>query len=136
MDMKRLAFMVIVVLVIGCSATQSKAVVVNKAAGSKNDTVRIANDELEYEIIIIDSGFNSWLATAKPRNYYSLTFLETKNYFFVSEWNQRALQPQRYNPELYEMRIDYQSNIHYGYEVNYLLYNYFVYFQKRYNQKF
>ena len=39
---------------------------------TKNDTVRIANDELEYEVIIIDPGFSTWLnSTALPRNYYS-----------------------------------------------------------------
>ncbi len=102
----------------------------------KNDTIRIANDELEYEVIIIDPGFTTWLnSVARPRNFYSLPFLENKNYLFVTEWNIRALQPQRYHPNLYEMRIDYDSNIHYGYEVNYLLYNYFMYFQRKYNQK-
>lgn len=102
----------------------------------KNDTIRIANEELEYEIIIIENGFNTWLASnARPRGFYSLPYLENKNYFFVTEWNIRASQPQRYNPNLYEMRIDYDSTIHYGYEVNYLLYNYFIYFQRKYNQK-
>ena len=48
---------------------------------------------------------------------------------YVSEWNNRVLQPNRYNPRLYEMRIDYSPGIDYGYEVNYLLYNYFIFFQ-------
>ena len=99
------------------------------------DVVRIANDSLEYEIMIIDPGFNGWLAgNAKPRGYYSETYLESHNQDFVSEWNIRASQPQRYG-DLYGMRIDYDPHIHYGYEVNYLLYNYMVYFQIRNNQK-
>ena len=94
-----------------------------------SDVVRIANDSLQYEVIIIDSGFNSWLAShAKPRNYYSESYLENKNQIYVSEWNRRANQPQRYH-DLYEMRIDYDPLIHYGYEVNYLIYNYMIYFQ-------
>lgn len=94
-----------------------------------SDVVRIANDSLEYEVVIIDSGFNSWLArNGKPRGTYSEAYLENKNQMYVSEWNNRALQPQRYNG-LYEMQIDYNPRIHYGYEVNYLLYNYLVYFQ-------
>lgn len=102
----------------------------------KNDTIRIANDELEYEIIIIENGFNTWMASiARPRGFYSLTYLENNNYRFVTEWNIRALQPQTYNYNLYEMSIDYNSNIHYGYEVNYLLYNYFLYFQRKHNQR-
>ncbi len=100
------------------------------------DTVRIANDELEYEILIIEPGFNFWLESrAKPEGYYSQQFLENRNRLFVSEWNNRVLQPQRYNPNLYEMQIDYQAHIDYGYEVNYKLYNYFIYFQLHYKQQ-
>jgi len=124
----------IIALIVGCSAQKSNTVVADKSI-SKKDTIRIANDSLEYELIIIEPGFESWLATAKPRNYYSLTFLENKNYFFVTEYNRRVLDVHRYNPNLYEMRIDYDPNIHYGLEVNYLLYNYFIYFQNRYKQK-
>ncbi|MCY1453149.1 hypothetical protein D9M71_701230 [compost metagenome] len=51
------------------------------------------------------------------------------------EWNIRATQPNRYDPNLYEMTIDYQPQIHYGYEVNYLIYNYMIYFQNTYKQK-
>ncbi len=124
----------IIALIVGCSAQQNNKVVADKAV-SKKDTIRIANDSLEYEVIIIEPGFDSWLATAKPRSYYSLTFLENKNYLFVNEYNRRVLDVYRYNPNLYEMRIDYDPNIHYGLEVNYLLYNYFIYFQNRYKQK-
>lgn len=102
----------------------------------ENDTVKIANDELEYEIIIIEPGFNTWLAsTARPEGFYSQQFLESRNYQYVVEWNQRVLQPQRFNPSLYEMQIDYQPTIDYGYEVNYKLYNYFIYFQLTYKQR-
>lgn len=100
------------------------------------DTVRIANDSLEYEILIIEPGFNAWLlSTAKPEGYYSQKYLENRNIQYVTEWNQRVLQPQRYNSNLYELQIDYQPNINYGYEVNYKLYNYFIYFQLTYNQR-
>lgn len=105
------------------------------ATGIANDTVRIANDELEYEIIIIDPGFNTWLASrARPRGYYSQQHLENKNRFWVQEWNNRFLQPSRYG-DLYLMQIDYSSNTDYGYEVNYLLYNYLVYFQQTTGQR-
>ncbi len=99
------------------------------------DTIRIANDELEYEIIIIENGFDSWLATQKPMWYYSEPTLEIKNYQYVTEWNNRVRQPNRYDPNLYEMLIDYDPNIHYGLEVNYKLYMYFKFFEKKYHQK-
>ena len=125
--------------IIACSTASKNTVAANtgsKSTAAVNDTVRIANDSLEYEVIIIDNGFSTWLASrALPRNYYSLSYLENKNNLYVTEWNNRVLQPQRYSPNLYEMRIDYQPTIHYGYEVNYLIYNYMIYFQNTYKQK-
>jgi hypothetical protein len=101
-----------------------------------NDTIRIANDELQYEVIIIDPGFSTWLySRAYPRGYHTQSYMEIKNRIYVNEWNYRVMQPQRYNPNLYEMTINYESNIDYGYEVNYLIYNYMVYFQNTYKQK-
>lgn len=61
--------------------------------------------------------------------------MEQKNKMYTSEWNSRVHQPFIYNPNLYSMRIDYESEINYGYEVNYMLYNYFIYFQNKYSQR-
>ena len=95
---------------------------------SKNDTIRIANDELEYEVIIIDPGFNGWLPSyARPRNYYTQNFMEQRNQVWVNQWNQNVNSGQR--PDLFEMSINYDPNTDYGYEVNYLLFNYLTYFQ-------
>jgi hypothetical protein len=124
--------LILLFLVVLMSCTSSK----NGFSGNsisttkKSDTIRIANDSLEYEVIIIDAGFNNWLnSQAKPRGFYTEEYLEGRNRIYVTEWNNRAIQPQRYNPSLYEMQINYNYNIHYGYEVNYLIYNYFIYFQ-------
>lgn len=136
--MKALVYCLLICgLIMSCN-TSGKAVQKNGdiANQSQQDTVRIANDELEYEIIIIDPGFSFWLAsTARPEGYYSQNFLESRNWQYVTEWNSRVLQPHRYNPSLYEMQIDYQPGIDYGYDVNYKLYNYFIYFQITYKQK-
>ncbi|WP_289657925.1 DUF6146 family protein [Flavobacterium panacagri] len=134
---KCISILVVLATIIACS-TASQNIANNDNASNKkqSDTIRIANDSLEYEVIIIDNGFNYWLASrAFPRNYHSLSFLENKNQQYVTEWNIRVLQPNRYDPNLYEMRIDYQPQIHYGYEVNYLIYNYMIYFQNTYKQK-
>lgn len=97
--------------------------------GTVNDTVRIVNDELEYEVIIIDPGFNGWFNMyAKPRNYYTQSYLEARNTIWVQEWNNRAMSPTT-SRGLFEMRIDYQPGIDYGYEVNYMLFNYLTYYQ-------
>lgn len=127
-------------LMVSCNTPKSTSTAGNKTERIANqkvsDTVTISNDSLEYEIIIIEPGFNAWLLSrAQPEGYYSQQFLENRNYIYVTEWNQRVMQPQRYNPNLYELPIDYQPNIDYGYEVNYKLYNYFIYFQLTYNQR-
>ncbi|MBK0370023.1 DUF6146 family protein [Flavobacterium agrisoli] len=134
--MKKIGFIIIVLIfIIGC-ATSQKNITLTTQTKAVNDTIRIANDSLEYEVIIIDNGFATWLASrAYPRGYYSQPYLETKNQLYVLEWNNRVLQPQRYDPNLYELSINYNPNINYGYEVNYLIYNYMVYFQNTYKQK-
>lgn len=100
------------------------------------DTIRIANEELEYEIIIFEPGFSGWLASiAQPKGFYSQEFLETRNLQYVIAWNQRVMQPQQYGKSLYQMQIDYQRGVDYGYDVNYQLYNYFIYFQLKHKQQ-
>ena len=102
-----------------------------------NDTVVIANEELEYEIIIIEPGFSYFLnSEARPEGYYTQSYLENKNRFLVSDYNLRVQQPFRYDPDIYVQEINYDPNIDYGYEVNYKLYNYFVYLSRKYNQRF
>jgi len=102
----------------------------------EKDTVTIANESSNYEIIIIEPGFQTWLQSiARPEGYYSQSFLENRNQIMVTTWNQRVLEPMRYDPMLYEMQINYDPGTDYGYEVNYKLYNYFIYFQRKYNQR-
>lgn len=101
----------------------------------KNDTVRIANDSLEYEILIIETGFDSWLLSQPPRGHYGQSYLETKNRMFVTDYNSRVSQPARFSRDLYTDWINYDPTTDYGYEVNYMLYNYFMYFQDKYKQR-
>jgi hypothetical protein len=136
------AALLLLLLVFGISCNSSKTNPSTKTSTSEeeykateSDTVRIVNEEVEYEVIIIEPGFNTWLASrARPREFYTKSFLETRNIRYVTEWNSRVLQPQRYNPNLYEIQINYLNGIDYGYEVNYLMYNYFIYFQNTYKQ--
>jgi len=123
-------------LIWSCGPSHTLANSNSESNATEQDTVRIANDDLEYEIIIIEPGFHTWLQTvARPEGYYSQPYLESRNRVWVTEWNSRVLQPYAYNPNLYEMQIDYDPNIDYGYEVNYKLFNYLVYFQLHYKQR-
>lgn len=124
----------IIGITISCNSTKNFST--NEDPKLVSDTVTIANDEIEYEITIIDGGFTSWFNTnSRPRSFYSQTYLEARNRVWVLEWNIRANSPMNYNSNLYEMQIDYNSYTDYGYEVNYMLYNYLLYFQQRHNQK-
>lgn len=122
----------LLILLLSCSPSQEKRTF-SDAKNPTNDTIRISNEELEYEVVIFDPGFNAWLAShARPRGYYSQSYFEARNRVWVMEWNTRANFPLQ-NKNLFEIRIDYNPNINYGYEVNYLLFNYLVYFQQANN---
>ncbi len=125
-----LLILLFMITLMGCSSSKNGFAGNSISNFKKSDTIRIANDSLEYEVIIIDAGFSMWLnSQAKPRGFYTEDYLEGRNQIYAAEWNNRAMQPQRFNQNLYEMQINYNYNIHYGYEVNYLIYNYFIYFQ-------
>jgi hypothetical protein len=132
-----ICILLILGVIIACSTSKPNITNLEKPkASSSNDTIKIVNEELEYEVIIIEPGFDFWLqSTAFPREYYSQSYLENKNYLYVLEWNNRVRQPQIYPPNLYEITINYEPTINYGYEVNYLIYNYMIYFQNKYNQR-
>lgn len=137
--MKKLVpFIVVIALIASCKSYNTNQTINNDEENSlvQSDTVFIKSDESDYQIIIIEPGFNYWLeSTARPRGYYSQQFLETRNMLMVQEWNIRNLQPSNFDPNLYELRIDYDTRTDYGYEVNYKLYNYFIYFQLTYKQR-
>ncbi|MHA7059082.1 DUF6146 family protein [Aquimarina sp. M1] len=134
--MKNSIYIFILAMIIYSCGTTKDRKLDTATTNNISDTLRIANDDLEYEILIIEPGFSPWLATQPPRGYYNQQFLEIRNRQYVTEYNQRVLQPQRYDPNLYLQQINYEQSIDYGYEVNYLLYNYFLYFEQQYQQKF
>ena len=110
-------------------------IVTDTLASTTTDTIKIENEELEYEIIILEVGFYNWLVTQRPMWYYSLNILENRNRYYVLEWNQRVQSPHLFNPNLYMQFIDYDPAIEYGLEVNYLLFMYFEFFQQKYGQR-
>jgi len=122
----------ILLFFIGTSCTSQKKTPASDKGKTKveNGTITISNPDLKYEVIIFDIGFESWLHTrAKQRGFYDLSFLENKNRIWVSNWNIRS----RAGRTGYDYTIDYHSNIKYGYEVNYMIYNYLLYQQESNN---
>tara|TARA_Y100000780_G_C13357287_1_gene291404 strand:+ start:9 stop:443 length:435 start_codon:yes stop_codon:yes gene_type:complete len=121
-------FSLISIILWSCGASP-----VISSSTQKEEPVVIANDSLEYEITIIDPGFTYFLnAVAQPEGFYSQDYMESINRAWVNTWNQRARNTIRFNPNIYENIIDYQSTINYGYEVNYKLFNYFLFAQRKY----
>lgn len=141
-QMKNLFYIILLaVFVYSCASTKTRNLSdpdnPYNPDSTQNDTVRIANDSLEYEIVIIEPGFSYFLhSEAHPKGYYSLPYLENKNRFLVTDYNQRVNQSSYYNSNIYTQEINYDPNINYGYEVNYQLYNYFVFLSSRYGQNF
>jgi len=134
--MKNVFILLAIIFLVECSAqkkpSDSMAI---EPIETTYDTIRIVNEEIEYEIIILELGFDSWLVTQSPIWYYENSTLAIRNNMMVVEWNLRVLQPFKYDPMLYEQTIDYRPQIDYGIEVNYMLYMYFKFFQKKYNQR-
>ena len=133
--MKYLIYILIISLSIYSCNSSKEINTASENDGMQIDTIRIANDSLEYEVLILEPGFDFWLnSRAKPRDFYDLGFLENKNRFWIQEYNRRARNLSGYG-NLYPQPINYEFNVDYGFEVNYLLYNYLLYFQEQYNQK-
>lgn len=117
------------ILIYACSSAPLKK-------ATKEEPVVIANDSLEYEIIIMDVGFNNYLNTiARPVGFYNQSFLEMKNRNYVQVWNYRARNTPRFDASIYGNVIDYDFNTNYGYEVNYKLFNYFEFAQRKYKMR-
>ncbi len=134
--MRKLFVLLTISILMSCGSSSSVSDTPDLKNIPEEDVVRISNDDIEYEIIIIEPGFNAWLnGTARPEGYYSQNYMESRNIQWVINWNLRVSQPFQYDPNLYQLQIDYQRNIDYGYEVNYKLFNYFIYFQLTYDQR-
>ncbi|HLW41690.1 MAG TPA: DUF6146 family protein [Flavobacterium sp.] len=132
--MKAVGLMIgLALLCFGCVSSQNTPLKYTDEVDQKGKTVfedgsvKISNPEVEYEVVIFDNQFERWFVTrARPRGYYSKTFLESKNRQWVNSFNAKT----RAGTRGFDYTIDYQSSIDYGYEVNYMIYHYLLYFQE------
>lgn len=93
-----------------------------------------ASDSTEYELIVLEPGFDSWFVTnRKPIWYYEESFYKNFNKLYTNEWNNRVRSFQYDRP--YDEFIDYSVSIHYGIEVEHKLYWYFKYMMYKYDFK-
>jgi hypothetical protein len=100
---------------------------------AKTDSIAIApGDTTEYELIVLDPGFNNWFLTnRKPIWYHEKEYYHSKNTFYTTNWNIRVLDNMHRPP--YEFEIDYDQSIDYGVELEWQLFWYFKYMEQKYN---
>ncbi|AHM63571.1 hypothetical protein D770_26640 [Flammeovirgaceae bacterium 311] len=105
---------------------------------SPNLIAQNGNEE-EYELTIIDPGFQRWFSVnARPVNYYTPQHYEQRNRQYVIQWNALASQRGSYRTAdfPFENQINYDQSTDYGLELNYELYWYFRYIESLYGSRY
>lgn len=82
----------------------------------------------EYDLAVLDLGYESFLAMQPSAGTYSLNYLKNKNQRYVTIWNSRVISE---NPEIYEMPIDYDNRIYYGLDFEYKLFMFFKFMEDK-----
>lgn len=121
--MKTIIYLIGLTIIFSTTFNQQKQVKKSKYQAE----IKQNSDSLEYELIIFDSGFETYLAKVPhSKDFYGNDYYRNWNIRYVSEWNLRASNPLKYGA-FYESTIDYQASIDYGLDLNYKLYYYFQY---------
>src|SRR5690606_30392198 len=108
----------------------SKDVVIIK---TKKYQVELDSKKEQYDLAVLDLGYESFLAMQPSAETYSLSYLQNKNKQYVSIWNSRV---NTGNPDIYEMQIDYDSQTYYGLEFEYKLFQFFKFMENKYKISF
>ncbi|MBR9997550.1 MAG: hypothetical protein KFF73_01200 [Cyclobacteriaceae bacterium] len=110
----------------GCSSVQPPIQITD------SNVITPEEDKTEYEIEILDPGFNTWFMTqwnlAKDRSYQ---FYDTWNDRYVQAWNYKATSSQY--GRFFTSTINYDTNEDYGMEVSRELFYYFQYVENKLN---
>jgi uncharacterized protein YcfL len=124
--MKRLIFLISALIILfGCSA--------------RKDLVKIEvnpcdNDSLQYELVVDEPGYDSWVATnSKPDWYHEKEYYRNWNILYITEFNYRVIQSNFGHP--FDERINYDPQTDYGLQLEYRLYWYFKYIEFKYSTK-
>lgn len=128
--MKMIWILVAGLLLAGCAGTGSHSVL----PASKN-VVDLQEQEEEYDIIIDDPGFSTWMITnSRPIWYYSPQYYHQKNVLYVSDWNAKVASFRGRGP--FVQQINYDPSIDYGVKVDHQLFWYFKYIHKLYGGRY
>ncbi len=130
--MKNLIIIVIFLSILTCCKTLKNTKTNNK--GVKIEQIEKPKKPTEYELIVLDTKFETFLLSQPSMNFYSNEYYRNYNILYVTEWNIRYSSPSIYG-DFYETYIDYDPNINYNIELNYKLYYYFKFIEKEYGIK-
>lgn len=78
-----------------------------------------------YDVIVMEPGYDTFLITQPSKESYSESSLKTKNIRMVNEWNTRCKNPAQYDPNIYEMEIDYNPLLDYGIDAEHKIFMFF-----------
>lgn len=117
--MKKISIIAVAILLLSGCYSSSKM-----ARMSDGNLIDITQDAEEYEVSVLDPGFETWFAStwslSKDRDeaYYAHW-----NQRYVSEWNFKATRP--HTARFFNSQIQYDPTVNYGIEVERKLYYYF-----------
>lgn len=127
--MKYILHLLLLLIITSCIGNKNAS---NGKKDKQEINIAIA-DSVEYELIVFDARFDSYLlAQPYPQWYYSDEYYRRWNQRYTIEWNLRHSNPLQYG-DFYETHIPYDINIDYGIEFNFRLYHYFQFIEKEYN---
>ncbi len=92
--------------------------------GSAGNILPVAKEEEEYELVVLDPGFDTWYSTGwNQAKDHMISYYQYWNNQYVNDWNYRATHP-RYSSG-FESIIYYDPATDYGIELERKLYYYF-----------
>ncbi len=122
--MKQLFFLMFVLILAACAGKKSMV-----AISPANNTID-SHDSTEYELLIFDTGFDSWYTLKNnPTLYRNQAYYETWNKMYVSEWNNKVVEGS--NNHFFETIIGYEPGTDYGFALNHKLFGYFQYVEHK-----
>jgi hypothetical protein len=86
--------------------------------------IDITRHEEEYELIVLDPGFDTWFMTTwSPAKDRSKEYYAHWNQRYVTEWNYKAARP--HSSKFFDSMIQYDPTVDYGMGIERKLYYYF-----------
>ncbi len=119
--MKRIFIILLsIVFLYGCAAGPGKLTKVK----DKNLVEIKKEGDTEYEVIVMDPGFDTWFQTTwSPAKDRSLEYYKHWNQRYVSAWNEKVRRSR--SNDFFDTEINYNPGTNYGIEVERVLYYYF-----------